>query len=178
MTRDIAYAVSYLAWFMLNPGCIHWEVVKRVIRYLKGTKDEKLILGRGKCSLERKQGKPINLESKDTVMQMETHRSINMRSLDMLSAWTEEQSHGIKGKKLSSHYPQLNLNMLLWCMLQRRWFGSECFWGTFYALWRNWWCYIATTNPPLLLQKMISTMLAWNTLTFDTTSFGNQLTGR
>ena len=44
---DIAYAVSYLARFMLNPGCMHWEAVKRVIRYLKGTKDAKLILGRG-----------------------------------------------------------------------------------------------------------------------------------
>ena len=44
---DIAYAVSYLARFMSNPGHAHWEAVKRVIRYLKGTKDVKLILGRG-----------------------------------------------------------------------------------------------------------------------------------
>ena len=44
---DIAYAVSYLARFMSNPGRAHWEAVKRVIRYLKGTKDAKLILGRG-----------------------------------------------------------------------------------------------------------------------------------
>ena len=32
---------------MSNPGRIHWEAVKRVIRYLKGTKDAKLIIGRG-----------------------------------------------------------------------------------------------------------------------------------
>ena len=44
---DIAYAVSYLARFMSNPGSAHWEAVKKVIRYLKGTKDAKLILGRG-----------------------------------------------------------------------------------------------------------------------------------
>ena len=44
---DIAYAISYLARFMSNPGRVHWEAVKRVIRYLKGTKDMKLILGRG-----------------------------------------------------------------------------------------------------------------------------------
>ena len=44
---DIAYAVSYLVRFMLNPGHAHWEAVKRVIRYLKGTKDTKLVLGRG-----------------------------------------------------------------------------------------------------------------------------------
>ena len=44
---DIAYAISYLARFMLNPGCVHWEAVKRVTRYPKGTKDTKLILRRG-----------------------------------------------------------------------------------------------------------------------------------
>ena len=44
---DIAYAVFYLARFMANPGHAHWEAVKHVIRYLKGNKDAKLILGRG-----------------------------------------------------------------------------------------------------------------------------------
>ena len=32
---------------MTNPGHTHWEAVKLVIRYLKGTKDAKLILGKG-----------------------------------------------------------------------------------------------------------------------------------
>ena len=31
---DIEYAVSYLARFMLNPGRVHWEAVKKVNRYL------------------------------------------------------------------------------------------------------------------------------------------------
>ena len=44
---DIAYTVSYLARFMANPGHAHWEAVKRVIKYLKATKDAKLILGKG-----------------------------------------------------------------------------------------------------------------------------------
>ena len=44
---DIAYAVSYLARVMANPEHMHWEAVKCVIRYLKGTKDAKLILGKG-----------------------------------------------------------------------------------------------------------------------------------
>ena len=44
---DITYAVSYLARFMANPGHAHWKAVKCVIRYLKGTKDAKLILGKG-----------------------------------------------------------------------------------------------------------------------------------
>ena len=39
--------VSYLARFMANPGHTHWEAVERVIRYLKGAKDAKLILEKG-----------------------------------------------------------------------------------------------------------------------------------
>ena len=31
---------------MANPGHTHWEAVKHVIRYLKATKDAKLILGK------------------------------------------------------------------------------------------------------------------------------------
>jgi Reverse transcriptase (RNA-dependent DNA polymerase)/Integrase core domain/GAG-pre-integrase domain/Zinc knuckle len=42
---DIAYAVHHLARFGDNPGKPHWEAVKRVIRYLKGTKDMFLVLG-------------------------------------------------------------------------------------------------------------------------------------
>lgn len=42
---DIAYAVHHLARFGDNPGKAHWEAVKRVIRYLKGTKDLFLVLG-------------------------------------------------------------------------------------------------------------------------------------
>ena len=44
---DIAFAVFYLSHFMQNPGTTHWEAVKRVIRYLKGTKDAKLTIGLG-----------------------------------------------------------------------------------------------------------------------------------
>jgi hypothetical protein len=42
---DISFVVGQLAQFMENPGKIHWEAVKRVLRYLKGTKDLKLIYG-------------------------------------------------------------------------------------------------------------------------------------
>ena len=44
---DIAYTISYLARFMANPGHAHWEAMKQVIRYLKGMKDAKLVLGKG-----------------------------------------------------------------------------------------------------------------------------------
>ena len=35
---DIAFATSSLARFGHNPGLVHWDVGKRVVHYLKGTK--------------------------------------------------------------------------------------------------------------------------------------------
>jgi hypothetical protein len=49
---DIAFSVSLLAQFMDNPGRTHWEAMKSVFRYLKGTKDWKLVYGTTKDGLE------------------------------------------------------------------------------------------------------------------------------
>jgi hypothetical protein len=42
---DITFAVSALSQFLENPGDIHWEHVKRVFRYLAGTKTHVLTYG-------------------------------------------------------------------------------------------------------------------------------------
>ena len=42
---DITYAVTALSQYLQNPGRAHWEQVKRVIRYLKGTRDYELTFG-------------------------------------------------------------------------------------------------------------------------------------
>ena len=42
---DIMYSVSLLSRFMKDPGRVHWAAVKRVICYLKGTKNVKLTYG-------------------------------------------------------------------------------------------------------------------------------------
>ena len=42
---DIAYAPSSLARFRRNLGLVHWETVRRVLHYLKGTKGWKLGFG-------------------------------------------------------------------------------------------------------------------------------------
>ena len=39
---DIAFSVSLLAQFMEDPGRVYWEAVKRVFRYLLGTKNWRL----------------------------------------------------------------------------------------------------------------------------------------
>ena len=42
---DIAFASSVLGQFAQNPGRIHWEALKRIMRYLKGTSELELVLG-------------------------------------------------------------------------------------------------------------------------------------
>ncbi|XP_055527164.1 uncharacterized protein LOC129719780 [Wyeomyia smithii] len=39
---DISHAVSIVSSFCSNPGFAHWTAAKRILRYLKGTKHEKL----------------------------------------------------------------------------------------------------------------------------------------
>ena len=42
---DIAFSVSLLSQFLENPGRTHWNAVKRVFQYLKGTRNNKLTYG-------------------------------------------------------------------------------------------------------------------------------------
>lgn len=39
---DVAFTVSLLARFMSDPAPVHWDAAKRVLRYLKGTRDLRL----------------------------------------------------------------------------------------------------------------------------------------
>jgi hypothetical protein len=49
---DITFPVAILSQFMCNPRRTHWEVVKDVIHYLKGTAELKLMLGGTSAGLE------------------------------------------------------------------------------------------------------------------------------
>jgi hypothetical protein len=40
---DLAYAMGKVSRYMSNPGKVHWEAVKWILRYLKGTKDVGLL---------------------------------------------------------------------------------------------------------------------------------------
>jgi hypothetical protein len=48
---DICYAVNMLAQVASNPGRVHWEAAKRIVRYLKGTRDLKLTWGSSSSGL-------------------------------------------------------------------------------------------------------------------------------
>ncbi len=49
---DITFAIQTLSRFAKNPGLAHWDAVKRVFRYLKGTCELWLSYGRTKNDLE------------------------------------------------------------------------------------------------------------------------------
>jgi len=49
---DITFAVQTLSRFVSNPGPVHWEAVKRVFRYLKGTRELWLSFEGRKVDLE------------------------------------------------------------------------------------------------------------------------------
>jgi hypothetical protein len=48
---DIAFAVATVAHFAANPGPAHWEAVKRIYRYLAGTRNLWLSYGETKRTL-------------------------------------------------------------------------------------------------------------------------------
>ena len=50
---DIAFVIGQLAQYLKNPGQLHWEAAKQVMRYLKSTKEKKLVYGAsGKSGLK------------------------------------------------------------------------------------------------------------------------------
>jgi hypothetical protein len=44
---DIGHAVGVVSMFMWNPGKAHWEAVKWILRYLRGTTEKCLYFGKG-----------------------------------------------------------------------------------------------------------------------------------
>nr|GEX35398.1 hypothetical protein [Tanacetum cinerariifolium]GEX38142.1 hypothetical protein [Tanacetum cinerariifolium] len=52
---DIVYAVSIVSKYLANPGKNHWEAVKWILKYLKGTADVGLVYGRD-------QGKHVDID--------------------------------------------------------------------------------------------------------------------
>jgi len=49
---DIAHAVGVVSRFMANPGKLHWDAVKSIMRYLKGTENKCLCYGKEPLELK------------------------------------------------------------------------------------------------------------------------------
>ena len=50
--QDIAHAIGLVSRYLSNPGKVHWEAVKWIFRYLRGTSKLSLCYGGGKPILE------------------------------------------------------------------------------------------------------------------------------
>ena len=48
---DIAFVVGVVSQLMSNPSKKHWDALKSILRYLSGTKDKCLCLGKGDVSI-------------------------------------------------------------------------------------------------------------------------------
>ena len=46
---DLAYVVSVVSRFMHNPDKAHWEAIKLILRYLKGSSEISLVFGQHKA---------------------------------------------------------------------------------------------------------------------------------
>ena len=49
---DISHAVGVVSRYMSNPGKLHWEAVKWILRYLRGTTERCLTFRRDELKLE------------------------------------------------------------------------------------------------------------------------------
>ena len=49
---DIAHAMGVVSRYMANPGKDHWEAVKWLLRYLRGTSSTSLCFGKVKVTLQ------------------------------------------------------------------------------------------------------------------------------
>ena len=49
---EIAHAVGVVSRYMANSGKEHWEAVKWLLRYLRGTSSTSLCFGKGKVTLQ------------------------------------------------------------------------------------------------------------------------------
>jgi hypothetical protein len=96
---DISFAVQTVSHFSMKPGLIHWDVVKQIFQYLKGTKDLWLSFGHAKIDL-------AGYANADRSMAEDRH-VISMPSLSMV-----ELFFGVLNVRILSHCQQLRVNTL------------------------------------------------------------------
>lgn len=88
---DISYAVGQVAQFSSNPSKAHWEAVKRILAYLKGTADYGIFF-----SGSKKDGLLSTYSDADYAGDLETRRSTTGFWLILNEgpvAWTSRRQH-------------------------------------------------------------------------------------
>ena len=89
---DIAYAVGVVSRFMTNPGQAHWNAVKWILRYLKGTSRSCLCFGSGHLVLQ-------GYTDADYAGDADSRKSTS----GYLMTYAGEQCHGNQGCRNAYH---------------------------------------------------------------------------
>ena len=98
---DIAHAVSTVSRFMSNPGRPHWEAVKWILRYLRGSTNLKLCFGKSDPVL-------VAYTDADWTGDVDSRKSTS----GYLITYAGELCHGKASCRNVLHCPQLKQNSL------------------------------------------------------------------
>ena len=99
---DIAHAVGVVSRFLSNPGKKHWEAVKWILRYLKGTSKSSLCFEKANPVLE-------GYTDSDMAGDPDGRKSTS----GYLYTFAGELCHGSQDCRSVLHYPQLKQHILL-----------------------------------------------------------------
>lgn len=99
---DCQYAVSTLAQFSINPGKAHFEAVKRVLRYLKGTESFGLTLGGSDDGFDL-----IGWTDSDWAQDIDTRRSVGGFIFDVAGgsvSWSSKKQPTVALSTVEAEY--------------------------------------------------------------------------
>ncbi|GAA0142098.1 hypothetical protein LIER_35515 [Lithospermum erythrorhizon] len=116
---ELAYTVSLLTRFLSQPGKEHWEAVKLVLRYLKGTSDVSVCFGGHEAALE-------SFTDADMAGDLDTKRSTS----GYLFTFVGERYRGNRSFKIVLLYQKLRPIILRSHIVARNFFGSRSCFGS------------------------------------------------
>jgi hypothetical protein len=101
---DISHAMGVVRRFMSNPGKPHWEAVKWILRYLKGTSDYALCFGGNNVHLQ-------GFTNSDLARDLDKRRSTTSYVFMFVGAaisWVSRLQHSIDASSTKAEYMALS----------------------------------------------------------------------
>ncbi|KAF5775409.1 putative RNA-directed DNA polymerase [Helianthus annuus] len=103
---DLAYAVSVVSRYLSCPGKVHWEAVKWILRYLKGTQDWGLVFGDNASDQQR----VVGFVDADFAKDPDKGRSVTgymFKVLGNMVSWKSQLQHIVALSTTESEYVAL-----------------------------------------------------------------------
>ncbi|XP_035842146.1 secreted RxLR effector protein 161-like [Helianthus annuus] len=107
---DLAYAVSVVSRYLSCPGKNHWEAVKWILRYLKGTQDWGLVFGDNASDQER----VVGFVDADFAKDPDKGRLVTgymFKILGNVVSWKSQLQHIVALSTTESEYVALTLKL-------------------------------------------------------------------